>query len=122
MMPSRVTEYEDLLTQNRIWMARTKGVGILTSEDAIALGVSGPALRSTGVAYDVRKFFPYSSYDEFEFDVPTATDGDCYARYMLRVAEIRESLKIARQAMAKIPPRARFAQTRRALCRHSAKK
>ena len=103
MMPSRVTEYEDLLTQNRIWMARTKGVGILTSEDAIALGVSGPALRSTGVAYDVRKFFPYSSYDEFEFDVPTSTDGDCYARYMLRVAEIRESLKIARQAMAKIP-------------------
>jgi NADH-quinone oxidoreductase subunit D len=103
MMPSRLGEYEDLLTQNRIWMARTKGVGVISAEDAVALGVSGPALRSTGVAYDVRKFSPYSSYEEFEFDVPTSIDGDCYARYMLRVAEIRESLKISRQAMAKIP-------------------
>jgi NADH-quinone oxidoreductase subunit D len=103
-MPSRLGEYEDLLTRNRIWLARTKGVGILTAKDAIALGVSGPMLRSTGVAYDVRKFFPYSSYDEFEFDVPTSTDGDCYSRYLLRVAEVRESLKIVRQAMTKIPP------------------
>jgi NADH-quinone oxidoreductase subunit D len=103
MMPSRLNEYEDLLTQNRIWMARTKSVGVISAEDAVALGVSGPALRSTGVAYDVRKFFPYSSYEEFDFDVPTSTDGDCFARYMLRVAEIRESLKISRQAMAKIP-------------------
>jgi NADH-quinone oxidoreductase subunit D len=104
LMPSRLGEYEDLLTRNRIWLARTKGVGILTAKDAIALGVSGPMLRSTGVAYDVRKFFPYSSYDEFEFDVPTSTDGDCYSRYLLRVAEVRESLKIVRQAMTKIPP------------------
>jgi NADH-quinone oxidoreductase subunit D len=104
LMPSRLGEYEDLLTRNHIWLARTKGVGILTAKDAIALGVSGPMLRSTGVAYDVRKFFPYSSYDEFEFDVPTSTDGDCYSRYLLRVAEVRESLKIVRQAMAKIPP------------------
>jgi NADH-quinone oxidoreductase subunit D len=104
LMPSRLGEYENLLTRNRIWLARTKGVGILNAEDAIALGVSGPALRSTGVAYDVRKFFPYSSYDEFEFDVPTSTDGDCYSRYLLRVAEVRESMKIVRQAMAKIPP------------------
>jgi NADH-quinone oxidoreductase subunit D len=104
LMPSRLGEYEDLLTRNRIWLARTKGVGILTAKDAIALGVSGPMLRSTGVAYDVRKLFPYSSYDEFEFDVPTSTDGDCYSRYLLRVAEVRESLKIVRQAMTKIPP------------------
>ena len=103
MFPSRIGEYERLLTQNRIWLARTKGIGVLTADDAIALGVSGPTLRSTGVAYDVRKFFPYSSYDEFEFDVPTCTEGDCYARYLLRVAEMRESLKIVRQAMQKIP-------------------
>lgn len=103
MLPARLGEYEDLLTQNRIWMGRTKGIGIISAEDAIALGVSGPTLRSTGVGYDVRKFFPYCAYDEFEFDVPTSTDGDCYARYVLRVAEIRESLKIMRQAIAKLP-------------------
>ena len=103
MFPSRVQEYEDLLTKNRIWLARTQGVGKLDAEDAIALGVSGPTLRGSGVAYDVRKFFPYSSYDEFEFEVPTRTEGDCYARYLVRLAELRESLRIIRQAMAKIP-------------------
>jgi NADH-quinone oxidoreductase subunit D len=104
MFPSRVQEYEDLLTRNPIWLARTKGIGILRAEDAIAMGVSGPTLRGSGVAYDVRKFFPYSSYEEFEFDVPTRNEGDCYARYLLRLAEMRESLKIVRQAMAKTPP------------------
>jgi NADH-quinone oxidoreductase subunit D len=103
MMPSRLSEYEDLLTRNRIWMSRTKGIGIISAGDAIALGVSGPTLRSTGIDYDVRKYFPYSCYEEFDFDVPTRTDADCYSRYMLRVAEIRESLKIVRQAMGKIP-------------------
>jgi NADH-quinone oxidoreductase subunit D len=101
--PSHVDEYENLLTQNRIWMARTKGVGILSAEDALALGVSGPTLRGSGVNYDVRKMFPYSSYDEFEFNVPLQTDGDCYARYRVRVAEIRESIKIVQQAMKKVP-------------------
>ncbi len=100
---SRLPEYETLLTNNRIWQARTKGVGVISAEDAIALGVTGPMLRSTGVAYDVRKVFPYAGYDEFDFDVPTSTDGDCYARYILRVAEMRESEKIIRQAMEKIP-------------------
>jgi len=100
---SRLPEYETLLTNNRIWQARTKGVGVISAEDAIALGVTGPVLRSTGVAYDVRKVFPYAGYDEFDFDVPTSTDGDCYARYILRVAEMRESEKIIRQAMEKIP-------------------
>ncbi len=101
--PARVQEYEDLLTQNRIWLARTKGIGYLSAEDAIALGVSGPTLRGSGVDYDVRKYFPYSSYEEFDFEVPVQKDGDCYARYLCRVAEMRESAKIVRQAMAKIP-------------------
>ncbi|MBZ5662374.1 MAG: NADH-quinone oxidoreductase subunit D [Acidobacteriia bacterium] len=104
LMPGRIQEYEDLLTQNRIWIARTKGVGTLRPEDAIALSVTGPMLRAAGVAYDIRKVFPYSSYDEFAFDIPTRTESDCYARYLVRVAEMRESLKIVRQAMAKIPP------------------
>ena len=104
MFPGRIQEYEDLLTQNRIWLGRTRGVGILSADDAIALGVSGPSLRASGVAYDVRRFFPYSSYDEFDFEVPTHTEGDCYARYLVRLAEMRESLKIIRQAMNKIPP------------------
>jgi NADH-quinone oxidoreductase subunit D len=103
MFPSRVEEYENLLTGNRIWHLRTVGIGLLDPQDAIALGVSGPTLRASGISYDVRKYFPYSSYDEFEFDVPTRTESDCYARYLVRLAEIRESLKIVRQAISKIP-------------------
>jgi NADH-quinone oxidoreductase subunit D len=103
MLPSRVDEYEELLTKNRIWLARTQGVGVLSAEDAIALGVSGPTLRGSGVAYDVRKYFPYSSYDEFDFQVPVRSECDCYARYLVRIAEMRESLKIVRQAKEKIP-------------------
>jgi len=102
--PARFDEYEELLTQNRIWQARTQGVGFLSAADAIALGVSGPALRGSGVDYDVRKYFPYSSYEEFDFHVPVRTEGDCYARFLCRVAEMRESLKIVRQAMGKITP------------------
>jgi len=101
--PSRFDEYEDLLTKNRIWLARTQGVGFLSAADAIALGVTGPSLRGSGVDYDVRKYFPYSSYDEFEFTVPVRTEGDCYARYLCRIAEMRQSLNIVRQAMEKIP-------------------
>jgi len=101
-MPSRVDEYETLLTKNRIWMGRTKNIGYISAEDAIALSMTGPTIRAAGVAYDNRKLFPYSSYHEFEFDVPTRTDSDCFARYMIRVAEMRESLKIVRQALDKI--------------------
>jgi NADH-quinone oxidoreductase subunit D len=101
-MPSRVDEYETLLTENRIWMGRTKNIGYISAEDAIALSMTGPTIRAAGVAYDNRKLFPYSSYDEFEFDVPTRTDSDCFGRYMIRVAEMRESLKIVRQALDKI--------------------
>src|SRR6202163_2827303 len=104
MMPSRVDEYETLLTENRIWIGRTKGVGYISAEDAVALSMTGPTLRAAGVAYDNRKVFPYSSYEEFDFSVPTRTESDCYARYLVRVAEMRESLKIIRQAMKKIPP------------------
>ncbi len=103
IFPSHIQEYEDLLTRNRIWLARTRDVGRLSAEDAIAMGVSGPSLRGSGVAYDVRKFFPYSGYNEFDFEVPTRTEGDCYARYLVRIAELRESLKIIGQAMPKIP-------------------
>jgi NADH-quinone oxidoreductase subunit D len=102
MMPSRIDEYESLLTGNRIWMGRTKGVGYISGEDAVALSMTGPTLRAAGIPYDNRKLFPYSSYDEFEFDVPTRTDSDCFGRYMIRVAEMRQSLNISRQAMGKI--------------------
>jgi len=102
-LPGHIDEYEDLLTTNRIWLGRTQGIGILSAADAIAMGASGPMLRGSGVAYDVRKAFPYSSYDEFDFEVQTQTAGDCFARYQVRVAEIRESIKIVRQAMDKIP-------------------
>ena len=107
-LPGHIDDYENLLTQNRIWIARTKGVGVLSAADAIAMGASGPMLRGSGVAYDTRKAFPYSSYDEFDFDIPTQTAGDCYARYQVRVAEMRESIKIIRQAMEKIPSEGPF--------------
>jgi NADH-quinone oxidoreductase subunit D len=102
-LPAHIDEYETLLTKNKIWLGRTVGIGNLSANDAIAWGCTGPLLRASGVAFDVRKAFPYCSYDEFEFNVPTQTAGDCYARYQVRVAEIRESLKIVKQAMAKIP-------------------
>src|SRR6202790_564737 len=103
MMPSRVDEYELLLTENRIWMGRTQGIGYISAEDAVALSMTGPTLRAAGINYDNRKLFPYSSYEEFDFAVPTRTDSDCFGRYMIRVAEMRESLKIVKQAYDKIP-------------------
>jgi NADH-quinone oxidoreductase subunit D len=102
-LPAHIDEYEGLLTNNRIWLGRTKGVGIISAEDAIAMGASGPMLRGSGVPYDIRKAFPYSSYEEFDFNIQTQTAGDCFARYQVRVAEIRESIKIVRQAMEKVP-------------------
>src|SRR5436305_3043111 len=102
MMPSRVDEYETLLTQNPIWTRRTKDIGYISAEDAIALSMTGPILRAAGVADDNRRVFPYASYEEFDFDVSTRTESDCYERYMVRVAEMRESLNIIRQAFDKI--------------------
>ena len=101
--PQRIDEYEGLLTKNPIWKGRTQGVGVISKEDAIAYGLSGPSLRGSDVNWDVRKKQPYSSYDKFEFNVPTRTEGDVFARYMVRVEEMRESLKIVRQAMEGLP-------------------
>ena len=102
-MPGRLDEYEALLTRNPIWLRRTQGIGSLAAEDAIALGVSGPSLRGSGVKWDLRKSQPYSSYDKFDFEVPTRPEGDVYARYLVRIDEMRESLKIVRQAMEGMP-------------------
>jgi NADH-quinone oxidoreductase subunit D len=103
IFPSREKEYEDLLTLNRIFIGRTKGVGILKPEDAVALGASGPMLRASGIYYDVRKAQPYSSYDQFEFDVPMAHNCDTYDRYLVRMEEMRQSCRIIRQGLDRLP-------------------
>lgn len=104
VMPRKIDEYETLLTQNEIFQARTVGVGILPAEKAIDYAVSGPTLRASGVPYDVRRAAPYGIYDRFEFDVPTATGADSFSRYLIRVREMRESVKIVRQALDQLPP------------------
>ena len=103
-MPVKLGEYEDLLTKNKIFLQRTKGVGVLSREDALAWGLLGPMARASGIGYDVRRAFPYLTYDRVDFDVPTRTAGDVFARYQVRVQEIRESIKICRQAIEKITP------------------
>ncbi len=107
--PAKLDEYEDLLTKNEIYLMRTQGVGVLSKEDALALSLVGPIARAAGVDYDVRKYFPYMGYDTFEFTVPVRTEGDVYARYLVRVAEMRESVKICRQALDRIKPTGPFA-------------
>src|SRR5271169_6790450 len=102
MMPSRIDEYESLLTGNRIWMGRLQGVGYISAEDAVALSMTRPTLRAAGIAYDNRKMFPFSRHDEFGFDVPTRREFDCISRYIVRGVEMVQSLNIVRQAMAKI--------------------
>jgi NADH-quinone oxidoreductase subunit D len=101
--PSKVDEYENLLTGNPIWGMRTKGVARMTAEDAIALGASGPTLRGSGVDLDLRRDMPYSSYEKFHFKVPVSQEGDVFARYMCRVQELRESTAIVRQAVDGMP-------------------
>jgi NADH-quinone oxidoreductase subunit D len=101
--PSRVDEYEGLLTSNPIWIERTRGVAYISAEDCIALGVTGPSARGSGVDWDLRRDMPYSSYEKFKFKVPVSKDGDVYARYLLRVQELRESNSIARQALEGMP-------------------
>jgi NADH-quinone oxidoreductase subunit D len=106
--PAKVDEYERLLTKNKIWLKRTQGVGIISQQDHIQYGLVGPMARAIGVSYDVRKTFPYSGYENYEFHVPTQTKGDVYDRYLVRVAEMRESVKIAKQALSRITPRGQY--------------
>ncbi len=103
IFPSRIDEYEALLTDNPIWKERTVGVGKLTAADAVALGASGANLRAAGVPYDVRKLFPYSGYENYDFRLITGTEGDTYERYLVRIAELREAVKIAQQALDNLP-------------------
>jgi NADH-quinone oxidoreductase subunit D len=99
----KIDEYEELLTTNRIWVERTKGVGLISGPDCIALGVTGPVLRASGVKWDLRKAQPYSHYEEFDFDIPVGVNGDTYDRYLVRIAEMRQSLRIIEQAVNAIP-------------------
>jgi len=108
-MPGKLDEYEDLLTNNEIYLKRTQGVGAISRDDAVAMSLLGPIARAAGVDYDVRRAFPYLGYETYDFDVPTQTAGDVYARYKVRVAEMRESMKICRQALERITPRGEYA-------------
>jgi NADH-quinone oxidoreductase subunit D len=106
--PAKVDEYEKLLTKNQVWIKRTRDVGVLSAQQTVALGLVGPLARAIGVGYDVRKAFPYIGYETYDFQVPTQTHGDVYDRYLVRVEEMRQSVKIARQALARITPRGDF--------------
>ena len=101
--PRRIDEYEALLTTNRIWVGRTRGVGVLTAEDAIDLGVTGPLLRASGVKWDIRKAQPYAAYNDFDFEIPVGESGDTYDRYLVRMEEMRQSRRIILQAVDRIP-------------------
>jgi len=130
--PRRLDQYDDLLENNPIWVARTKGVGVLSAEEATAYGITGPTLRSTGVDWDIRKAFPYSGIEQYEFEVQVGEHGDVYDRYRIRVEEIKQSLGIVEQVMDTIPkgdfrvddrkvtppPRARIDESMEALIHH----
>jgi NADH-quinone oxidoreductase subunit D len=102
IMPSRIDEYEDLLTANPLWLERTVGVGVIDAQSAIALGLTGANLRATGVAYDVRKAMPYSGYETYSFEIPVGKNGDIYDRYRVRIAEMRQSVRIIQQATERL--------------------
>src|SRR5207342_3099263 len=108
-MPVKLDEYEDLLTKNEIYLKRTQGVGVISKDAAVAYSLVGPIARAAGVDYDVRKYFPYLGYETYDFGVPTQTRGDVYSRYLVRLAEMRESVKICRQALERITPTGAFA-------------
>ena len=131
-LPARLQEYDDLLQNNPIWLGRTQGVGIITAEECRAYAITGPSLRAAGVDWDLRKAFPYSGIEEYEFDVPVLPNGDVYDRYRVRVEEIHQSMRIVRQAMDRMPkgdyriddrkvtppPRARIDESMEALIHH----
>ena len=104
-LPAKIDDYENLLTDNPIWIDRTQGIGVVEPEEAIALGMSGPSLRGSGVNWDIRKAEPYSGYEKYDFNIPLGEHGDVYDRYWVRVQEMRESLKIIRQAVKRLTPR-----------------
>ncbi len=101
--PGRIEEYETLIDKNRIWLGRTKGIGVISAEEAINRGLSGPVLRGSGVDYDIRKRFPYDAYDKVDFDVPLGKNGDVYDRYRCRMEELRQSIRIIRQCIERLP-------------------
>ena len=101
--PARIDQYEDLLTQNPIFKDRTQKIGVLTGEAAVEWGITGPVLRASGVEHDLRKAGPYSGYEQYDFEVPTRTEGDTYARYIVRIEEMRQSVRIVQQALDKLP-------------------
>ncbi len=103
IFPKRLREYHDLLTNNRLWIDRTKNISIISGDDAVAYGCSGPTLRGSGIAYDVRKAFPYGGYEQFDFEIPIGENGDVYDRYLIRMLEMEQSLRIIQQAMDRLP-------------------
>ncbi|HEX9617815.1 MAG TPA: NADH dehydrogenase (quinone) subunit D [Anaerolineales bacterium] len=103
IFPERIDEYESLLTKNPIFMERTRKIGVLSGEEALRWGLTGPPLRASGVAHDLRKARPYSGYEQYDFDVPIHTDGDTYARYVVRIEEMHQSLRIVQQALDTLP-------------------
>ncbi|MEX1124192.1 MAG: NADH-quinone oxidoreductase subunit D, partial [Acidimicrobiia bacterium] len=131
-LPRRLQQYDDLLKDNPIWLARTRGVGVISSAEAIAYGITGPPLRATGVSWDLRKAFPYSGIENYDFEVAVGENGDVYDRYRIRIDEIHESLKIVEQVMDSMPkgdyrvddrkvtppPRARIDESMEALIHH----
>jgi NADH-quinone oxidoreductase subunit D len=101
--PKRLDEYEVLLSENRIWLGRTVGIGVISAEAAIDIGLSGPALRGSGIAFDIRKARPYAAYADLDFDIPVGENGDTYDRYLVRLEEMRQSRRIIKQAMKQMP-------------------
>ncbi|TML01632.1 MAG: NADH-quinone oxidoreductase subunit D [Actinobacteria bacterium] len=104
LMPGRIHEYEELLSGNPIWQQRTVRIGYVSRDDLLGLGVTGPVLRAAGISWDLRKDMPYCGYESYDFDVPTSPDGDCFARYQVRVEEMRQSLRIVAQCLERLEP------------------
>lgn len=103
VMPRRIQEYDDLLKENEIFLDRTKNIGVISAEDCIAYGLSGPVIRAAGIAHDIRKKQPYMGYDQYDFEIPVHMDGDIYSRYRVRIEEMTQSLRIVEQALNRLP-------------------